>query len=238
MLNSFPDRRLGELVPDWTKRAYPPRTPMMGRICRVEPLVIERHAQELYSANAEDCDGRMWDYLKYGPFPKFETYLGTMRTVWFGADRMAYAIVDLRSEKAIGCANYLHIDPDNGSIEVGAVMYSPVLRRTLAATEAMYLMMNRVFGELLYRRYEWKCNSLNHASRTAASRLGFSFEGVLRQNAVVKGRNRDTACFSIMDFEWPRLQQAFDAWLREDNFDQAGQQLRSLGDIRSSLIEE
>jgi RimJ/RimL family protein N-acetyltransferase len=129
----------------------------------------------------------------------------------------------------------MRIDPNAGSIEVGGIMYSPRLQRTRAATEAMFLMMQRVFDELGYRRYEWKCDSLNEPSIRAATRLGFRYEGTFRQATVVKGRNRDTAWFSIIDRDWPQLKTAFTAWLAPENFDAAGNQRRSLADIRAQL---
>ena len=140
-----------------------------------------------------------------------------------GSDPLFYAVVDAATGGATGVASYLRIDPANGSIEVGHINYSPLLQRTPAATEAMYLMMWHVF-ELGYRRYEWKCNALNAASCAAAERLGFSFEGIFRQAAVVKGRNRDTAWYSLIDEEWPALREAFQRWLAPSNFDGQGRQ--------------
>jgi RimJ/RimL family protein N-acetyltransferase len=143
------------------------------------------------------------------------------------ADPLFYAIVDLEQGRAVGVAAYLRIEPSAGSIEVGHINYSPLLQRTPAATEAMFLMMERVF-DLGYRRYEWKCDALNEPSRTAAERLGFSYEGTFRHATVYKGRNRDTAWFSITDTEWPMLRRAFQSWLQPDNFDEQMRQRRSL----------
>ena len=148
-------------------------------------------------------------------------------------DPLFYAIIDAATEEAVGVASYLRIDPRNGSIEVGHLGYSLLLQRTPAATEAMYLMMERVF-RLGYRRYEWKCHALNAPSRAAAQRLGYSFEGVFRQAAVVKGRNRDTAWYSVIDKEWPMLEAAFLRWLHPTNFDEQGRQRARL----SALIAE
>ena len=148
-----------------------------------------------------------------------------------GNDPLFYAILDQATNRAVGVAGYLRIDPRNGSIEVGHLGYSPLLQRTPAATEAMYLMMARAF-ELGYRRYEWKCDSLNEPSRAAALRLGFVFEGIFRQAVVVKGRNRDTAWFSVIDSEWPALKAAFVNWLAPDNFDEQGRQLARLSAFR------
>jgi RimJ/RimL family protein N-acetyltransferase len=145
---------------------------------------------------------------------------------------MPIAIVELASDRPAGVASYLRIDPAMGSIEVGAILYSPALQRSPAATEAMYLMARHVFEELGYRRYEWKCDSLNQASRRAAERLGFRYEGTFRQAWVVKGRNRDTAWYSIIDSEWPALRNAFERWLDPSNFDAAGKQRARLEALR------
>ena len=146
---------------------------------------------------------------------------------------ITYAVVDGASGKAVGVASYLNINLAAGSIEVGGIAYAPALQRRAAGTEAMYLMMRRVFDELGYRRYEWKCNSLNAPSRAAAERYGFRYEGLFRQADVVKGRNRDTAWFSILDGEWPEVKAAFERWLAPDNFDAAGRQKQSLAARRS-----
>ena len=196
---------------------------MEGRLCRLEPLDPERHAAALHAANALDGGGRNWTYLPYGPFETFEDYRAWMEGTCRGDDPLFYAVVDPLTGGATGVASYLRIDPANGSIEVGHINYSPLLQRTPAATEAMYLMMKRAF-DLGYRRYEWKCNALNGPSCAAAERLGFTFEGVFRQAAVVKGRNRDTAWYSVIDGEWPALRDAFTRWLDPSNFDGRGRQ--------------
>lgn len=214
---------LGPLLPDWKPARRPGRLTLAGRYCRLEPLEAGRHAAELHAANALDCEGRMWTYLPYGPFPGWEAYRAWLESVAEGADPCFYAILDGASGRAVGVASYLRIDPANGSIEVGHLGYSPLLQRTPAATEAMVLMMRQAFA-LGYRRYEWKCHAQNLPSRAAAERLGFRFEGVFRQAAVVKGRSRDTAWFSILDAEWPALERAYERWLAPDNFDAAGRQ--------------
>jgi RimJ/RimL family protein N-acetyltransferase len=223
------EQPVGFPLPGWKAPARPPRSPMEGRACRLEVLDPARHAGPLFAALAEDRDGRLWTYLPAGPF-KDEAGC----TAWLSAraadtDRLTYAIVDKAAGAALGAASYLNINPAAGSIEVGSITYSPRLQRTAAATEAMFLMMRRVFDELDYRRYEWKCNALNAASRRAAERLGFTYEGLFRQAAVVKGRNRDTAWLSIIDGEWPVLKQGFERWLDPANFDGAGRQRQSLG---------
>ena len=221
---------VGVALPDWRPPVRPSRDAMVGRFCRLEPLDPGRHAAELHTANAVDADGRMWTYLPYGPFADLAAYRAWMEAKWLGDDPLFFAIVDAGSGRAVGVASYLRIDPANGAIEVGHLGYSPGLQRTPAATEAMALMMARVFA-LGYRRYEWKCDALNAPSRAAALRLGFTFEGIFRQATVVKGRNRDTAWYSILDSEWPARRAAFERWLAPENFDAAGRQRQRLADL-------
>ena len=222
---------IGYPVPDWQPRPRPPRTPMEGASCRIEPLDPGRHAAELHEANSADAEGRMWTYMAYGPFDNLDHYRGWMTASCLGDDPMFHAVIDKASGKALGAASYLRIDAAYGVIEVGHIAYAPALQRTLAATEAMYLMMARVFDELGYRRYEWKCDALNAASRAAAERLGFRYEGVFRQATLYKGRNRDTAWYAVVDSGWPAVKAAFQAWLAPDNFDEAGRQRTRLGDF-------
>jgi len=223
---------IGRELPGWTPRPRPPRTAMEGRFCIVEPLDPARHAEDLFAANSEDRDGRNFTYFTYGPFATLADYRAWAEAAAGRDDPMVHAIVDRAAGKAVGVASYNHIQPAIGSIEIGGLVFSPLLQRRPAATEAMYLMMRRVFDELGYRRYEWKCDSLNAPSRAAAARLGFQYEGLFRQATITKGRNRDTAWFSILDGEWPALRAAFEAWLSPDNFDAAGRQKRSLASFR------
>lgn len=169
----------------------------------------------------------MWTYLLSGPFASLAEYRTWLEAKQASDDPLFFAIVDGATRLAVGLASYLRIDAANGSMEVGHLQFSPLLQRTAAATEAMYLMMKQAF-ELGYRRYEWKCDALNAASRRAAERLGFSFEGIFRQAVVYKGRNRDTAWYSIIDKEWPAIDAAYRQWLDPANFDEAGQQRSSL----------
>ena len=222
---------VGEPLPNWTARQRPPRTPMVGRLCRLEPLEASRHAEALYEAHALDAEGRNWTYLPYGPFASPEDLAKWISSVENSDDPLFFAIIDLATQRAAGWASYLRIDPEMGSIEVGHVAYSPALQRTAAATEAMYLMMRRACDELGYRRYEWKCNSLNAPSLHAAERLGFRYEGTFRQAWVQKGRNRDQAWFSVIDREWPAVRSALEGWLDPLNFDMAGGQRRRLGEF-------
>ena len=235
-------QHLGFPVDGWTPPPRPPLDPMTGRTCRVEPLDVARHAADLHAANLLDADGRNWTYLPYGPFETLDDYKAWLTSIAGKADPQFHTIVAMGSDPqfgsdpiAVGVASYLRIDPAAGSIEVGHINYSPRLQRTVASTEAMYLMMRRAF-ELGYRRYEWKCNALNTPSRTAAQRLGFSYEGVFRQATVVKGRNRDTAWYAMIDREWPAIDQAFRRWLDPSNFDAAGRQRTSLGDLTGPIL--
>ncbi len=196
---------------------------MEGRFCRVVPLDPDRHAAELHTGYALDADGGNWTYLPYGPFATLASYRAWMDATCCGDDPLFHAILDARTEHAIGVASYLRIAPSDGTIEVGHLSYSPLLQRTPAATEAMYLMMRRAF-DLGYRRYEWKCDALNGPSNAAARRLGLAFEGIFRQATVYKGRNRDTAWYAAVDGEWPALRREFERWLDPGNFDAEGRQ--------------
>jgi len=231
---------LGQLLdtplPDWKAPPLPQREVLSGRWCRLEPLDPERHAQQLYEANATDAEGRNWTYLPYGPYDSFDSYRAWVESAGKGPDPLFFAIVDQASQRAVGVASFMRIDPRQGSIEVGGLNFSPLLQQRPAATEAMFLMMQRAFA-LGYRRYEWKCNALNAPSRTAALRLGFSFEGVFRQATVVKGRNRDTAWYSVIDGEWPALEQAFTRWLAPDNFDAQGRQRLRLAELTAAALK-
>lgn len=225
---------VGPGIPDWKPPPVPPREQLPGRFCRLEPLDADRHADVLYDAYSLDGGGRTWTYLYSGPFPTRESYRDWVNQVSSVADRLFYAIVDVATGQAAGVASYMRIDPATGSIEVGNLAFSPLLQHRPAATEAMYLMMKRVF-ELGYRRYEWKCDTLNAPSRAAAQRLGFTFEGIFRQAVVYKGRSRDTAWFSVIDSEWPELKSAFERWLAPENFDERGRQRARLSDLRGAI---
>ncbi len=219
---------IGFPVPDWTARPRPPREAMDGRYVRLEPVMVERHAADLFEAFSADLEGRIWTYLPYGPFASLDETAQWMARTCLGDDPLFHAIVDKATGKAPGVASYLRIEPAVGVIEVGHINYAPALQKTRGATEAMYLMMARVFDELGYRRYEWKCDALNAPSRAAAERLGFSYEGLFRQATMYKGRNRDTAWYSIIGTEWPRIKAALEAWLDPANFDSDGRQKQPL----------
>ncbi len=222
---------IGVAVPGWIGRQAPPRTPMQGRRCRVVALDLEAHAEALFEAYRLDTDGRLWTYMPAGPFATLEDFRAWMAPACESRDPLFHAIVDKASGRALGMAAYLRIVPAFGVIEVGHIAYSPLLQRSALASEAMYLMMARVFDELGYRRYEWKCDSLNAPSRRAAERLGFSHDGLFEQALIYKGRNRDTAWYSILDRDWPQTRLAHEAWLDPDNFQADGSQRRRLSDL-------
>jgi RimJ/RimL family protein N-acetyltransferase len=228
---------VGLLILDWNPPAPPPREAMEGTFCRVEPLDPDRHGSSLYAANGLDIEGRNWTYLSYGPFDTFESYYAWLTASASSIHSLFFAIVDKVSRRAVGVASYIRIDPQNGSIEVGHLHFSPLLQGKPAATEAMYLMMKRAFS-LGYRRYEWRTNALNAPSRRAAQRLGFSFEGIFRQAAIFKGRNRDNAWYAVIDQEWPALESAFLRWLDQANFDANGKQKLALSALTAPLLKQ
>ena len=227
------DQPVGKPLPHWTAALEPPRTPMVGQHCRVEPLQTSLHTAALWEAFRSHRDHSSWTYLPYGPFDDFAAFEEWLSNIGQDSDPLFHVICDVNG-RPLGIASYLRIKPLAGSIEVGHLHYAPQLQRTMMSTEAMFLMMSRAFDELGYRRYEWKCDSLNSPSRNAAQRLGFRFEGIFRQATTYKGRNRDTAWFSIIDEEWPAVKRAFEAWLNPTNQDEQGVQRQTL----SALIDE
>lgn len=227
---------IGAPLPGWQPPALPSAEPMAGRFCRLERADVSLHAAQMFEACAHDKAGAMWTYLPYGTFDSFDSFKAWMKDMCAGPDPLPYAIIDLRSNRVVGLSAYLRIAPAAGSIEVGHVLYSPLLQRGTLATEAMYLLMRRAF-ELGYRRYEWKCDAFNAKSRAAAQRLGFSYEGIFRQAIVYKGRTRDTAWFSVIDGEWPALKEAFERWLAPSNFDERGEQRTRLSNLTAPLLK-
>lgn len=228
---------VGFALTDWRERARPARSEMVGRYCRVEPIDPERHAAQLFEANREDSEGRLWTYLPYGPFETLDAYRAWVSSDCLGDDPQFHAVIDPADGRACGLTSYLRIDPAVGVIEVGHINFAPRLQRTRAATEVMYLMMRRAFDQG-YRRYEWKCDALNAPSRRAAQRLGFRFEGVFRRATIYKGRNRDSAWFSIIDEDWPRVREFLEAWLDPSNFDREARQKRSLSSMTGCRLPE
>ncbi|GAC1308290.1 MAG: GNAT family protein [Steroidobacteraceae bacterium] len=224
---------IGPAVAGWVERPRPPRAMLRGRYCRLEP-VEARHGPDLFAAYMDASDGRDWTYL-FTERPEteaaFREYLDKLAT---STDPLHFTVVDSATGKALGSAALMRIDPVHGVIEVGSITYSPRLKKTRIGTEAMYLLMRMIFDELGYRRYEWKCDSLNLASRSAAKRYGFTFEGIFRNAVVYKGRSRDTAWFSILAGEWPRLRHAFETWLQPQNFDHRGRHRQALANLTAS----
>lgn len=206
---------------------------MTGRYCEIVMLDPRRHCDDLWEAFSADAGGRNWTYLSV-EMPTTRANLRThLDTLASTSDPLCHTVIDSTTGRAVGIASYMRIDPGMGVIEVGNINFSETLKRTAMATEAMFLMMGRVFDELGYRRYEWKCDSLNIPSLQAAKRLGFVYEGTFRQAVVYKGRNRDTAWFSIIDGEWPGLRAVYEKWLDPTNFDETGEQKQRL----SAMIE-
>ena len=230
-LNTF-GQPVGPAVDGWSPRPRPQRTDMMGRYCRLEPVNVQRHGAELFAAYMEAPDGRDWTYLSAERPQSQEAFHAYLAKLEKSDDPLHFTIIDTEAGTAVGTAALMRIEPAHGVIEVGSITFSPRLKKTRAATESMYLMMRRAFDELGYRRYEWKCDSLNAPSRAAAARYGFTFEGIFRKAIVYKERNRDTAWYSITVDEWPRVQAAFEAWLDPANFSANGNQKRRLADLR------
>ncbi|MEU3795603.1 GNAT family protein [Streptomyces fructofermentans] len=228
---------VGEPVPQWRPSPPPSGRTLNGRHCRLEALDPGRHAEDLYSALRSAPDDRDWTYMGDGPFSDAGEYRLWADKAAARTDLLFYAVVDNRSDRAVGTVSLMRQDPANGVIEVGNVMFSPLLKRTAISTEAQFLLMAHVFDDLGHRRYEWKCDSLNAPSRRAAERLGFRYEGTFRQAVVYKGRSRDTAWFSIVDSEWPTLRDAFRTWLAPANFDTGGVQRRTLAQTRAGLAD-
>ncbi|MBW4047175.1 MAG: GNAT family N-acetyltransferase [Proteobacteria bacterium] len=229
LLSPSQDPPLGTALPGWAPPPVPTHAVLRGKRARLEAL-RPGHCAALYRAFAADVAGRMWAYLPYGPFESARAYQAWVEGQCGGADPLFFAIVESSSGQPCGVAAYLRIDARNGCIEIGHLAFAPSLQRTVAATEALFLLLDHAFG-LGYRRVEWKCNALNAASRRAAQRLGFSFEGLFRQAAVVKGRNRDTAWYAVLDREWPTLRSAHLRWLAAENFDATGRQRLALADL-------
>lgn len=226
---------VGEPLIDWQPRQHPSRVVLQGRYCRLEPLRVE-HADALFSAYSRAEDTRSWTWLLREPDASAGEFAGWVASVSELSDPIHFTVINNQTQSPVGTLALMRIDPKNGVVEVGHVHFSPLLSRTPESTEAQYLLMQYVFDTLGYRRYEWKCNSLNEPSRKAALRLGFQFEGRFRQALVTKGHNRDTDWFSILDKEWSVLAKAFEGWLATDNFTVDGKQKRSLESWRETRI--
>jgi RimJ/RimL family protein N-acetyltransferase len=206
----------------------PDRIALRGRYVDLAPLDAAAHGAALFESIGRREHDQLWTYMFDGPFADRDTFVRAVEQLAASVDPLYFAIIDRASNRAIGRAALMRIDPAHRVIEVGSIVYSPQLQRTRGATEAMYLLARHVFEDLGYRRYEWKCNALNEPSRAAALRLGFIFEGIFRQHMIVKGRNRDTAWYSMLDREWPERKARFERWLSPENFDAGGHQRAAL----------
>jgi RimJ/RimL family protein N-acetyltransferase len=223
----------------WTPRPPLELKPVTGRFVSIEPAIFPEAAEELLPALGGAANDDLWTYIPIGPFESAEQFGAVMKFAGGEQGWRTHLFRDVKTRaplgRPLGMASYMRIRPEAGSAEVGCVVFSKALQQTPAATEVMYLMARHVFDDLGYRRYEWKCNDANEASKRAAVRLGFTFEGVFRQDQVMKGANRDTAWFSMIDSEWLRAKAAFETWLAPENFGEAGGQRRSLQEIRDAL---
>ena len=221
---------LGEEV-DWTPAQRPTNDPLRGSYVLARPFIPDTDSQPLYAASHPPTgDLATWTYLPDGPYESAEHLRGTLQWATTAEEAVYFALAPLAEERPLGMAAYLRITPEFGVIEIGHVWFGTGLRRTTAATEAIYLLVRNAIEELGYRRVEWKCNALNAASRKAAERFGFTFEGVFRKHQIVKGRSRDTAWYAITDDRWPTIRSGFDAWLAPENFDGQDRQRCSLGE--------
>jgi RimJ/RimL family protein N-acetyltransferase len=225
------DLPLGERL-DWAPVEPPRRARLRGSHVLLRPLDAATDAEPLYSvSHPPDGNEAIWTYLFEGPYESPSQMRQDLARAEKSDDPLFFTLVPLPGERPLGVASYLRIVPDHGSIEIGNIWFAPSLQNTTAATEAIYLLARHAFDDLGYRRLEWKCNALNAASRRAAERFGFAFEGIFRNHLVVKGRNRDTAWFAIAGDNWPAIRAGFEAWLAADNFDSEGSQKRSLGEL-------
>jgi RimJ/RimL family protein N-acetyltransferase len=225
------DRPIGPAL-DWRPAQRPSRTPLRGRFVLLRPVDAAADAETLFAESHPPIgDPDNWTYLPSGPFIDAAELHATLKYSEASADPLFYTLVLLPDGRQAGIASYLRITPEHGVIEIGHIWFGGSLRRTPAATEAIYLLAANAFDELGYRRLEWKCNALNAASRRAAERFGFRFEGVFRQHMVVKGRNRDTAWYAITDDEWPAIRAGFQAWLAPENLDAPGGQRQRLREL-------
>lgn len=229
-------RAIGPAVSIVLPRPRPQPVTLEGAHVRLEPLVPALHGEDLIAAFAEDHAGMMWDYLFQGPFPTAEATMQWLEAIADKPDPLFFTVIPKATGKPAGVMSLMRIDSAHGVIEVGGITLAPVVQRSPATTEAEYLLMRYAFEDLGYRRYEWKCNALNAPSRVAAYRLGFSFEGIFRQHMVVKGHNRDTAWFAIMDHQWPAAKAAFETWLAAENFGADGSQVVSLSQLMAAAL--
>ncbi len=223
------ERPVGPIVDAKPPGAMPDQRPLHGLWVMLEPVSAGAHARELYDAFAtSDPAGDIWTYLGYGPWQSPEQFEDWVRAREAARDPWFYAFIRRDTGKACGMGAFMRCDAGNGVIEIGHIWMSPELQKTREATEAIFLMIRHCFDDLGVRRLEWKCNALNAPSRRAANRFGFTFEGIFRQHMIIKGRNRDTAWFAVLDGDWPRVRAGFESWLRPENFDEKGCQKAKL----------
>ena len=218
---------------DWTKRPRPGQWPLTGPRIVLEPLDWDAHGQALYQVVAAPDIADMWDYMPMGPFEDYDDFKTILTKICDFLEWETMVFRKVGTGTVLGMSSFMRIRKSHGSAEVGCVAFGRALRRTPEATEAMFLMAQHLFDELGYRRYEWKCHNENAASRRAAARFGFQFEGIFRNDMVVDGKNRDTAWFAMTDDDWPSVKAAYESWLMPSNFDAAGQQKRTLESFRS-----
>ncbi|CNE40458.1 putative acetyltransferase [Yersinia nurmii] len=233
-LNEF-GQAIGDELAVWQRALLPQKEVLSGRFCYLEPVNMAKHEKQLYQAYHSIEDGRDWTYLfKERPETEAEFH-DYMLSMINATDAVHYAVMDTNDGHVLGTVALMRIDNSNGVIEIGAVNWSPLLKRNSAGTEAIYLLLSYVFDTLGYRRCEWKCDSCNEPSRNAAKRYGFKYEGQFRQAIVVKGRNRDTDWFSIIDGEWPEVKRAITQWLSTENFTADGKQKKRLQDFQTAI---
>lgn len=216
---------------NWIGCPRPEQVTLEGRHVTIVPLDAKKHSKPLYGLIKDPAEHYMWARMPYGPFPAFEAFEAQMQNWQAGPDPLYFTILRKADGAPVGAYSLMRINPAHGVIEIGGIWFTKELRKTVAATEALFLLADYALTTLGYRRYEWKCHNENEASKRAALRLGFTFEGVFRQDMVLKGRNRDTAWFSIIDSEWPRLREAYLKWLSPENFDEEGVQKKGLQDF-------
>lgn len=224
---------MADNLSDWQPRPRPGREVLEGRTVRLEPLEAARHGDELFAASAVADAGSRFAWLPELPPQDRAAFEPWLEKAEASPDPLFFAVIDKASGKVAGRQTLMRIDANNGVAEIGNIYWGPLVSRKPAATEAQFLFASYVFDELGYRRYEWKCNNANEPSKRAADRFGFTFEGLFRQHMVVKGANRDTAWYSIIDKEWPALKSAYISWLDPSNFDSDGQQIRRLEEFRA-----
>ena len=221
-------QEIGFSLPEWRGVSMPDAKSIDGKFCVLERINAIKHVNDLYESFSESTDGRDWTYLPLGPFDSIGSYEAYLLSIQNSVDPMHFAIIDKTSGKAVGTVALMRIDDKNGVIEIGYVIFSGRMKKTRIATESIVLLLRYVFNNLGYRRVEWKCDSLNIPSRSAAERLGFKYEGVFRQHIIYRNRNRDTAWFSIIDVDFYKLDKSYHLWLDERNFSKDGIQIKKL----------